>query len=80
MKSMKREMPDSLRKWLLDAGHIEVERILSSDEEFDKWIKENPLTPEEQKEVAAMVARFRARLLKTAEDFVHRDSQGGPKT
>jgi hypothetical protein len=79
MTSMKREMPDRLRKWLLEAGEIETHRILSSDEEFDKWIKANPLTPEEQKEVAAMVARLRARLLKTAKDFVDRDSQEGGK-
>lgn len=62
---------------LARAGQIERERILSSDEEFDKWLKEHPLTPEEQKEADAMVERLRARLLKTAKDFMDRQSQEG---
>lgn len=57
---------------LARASQLERERILSSDEEFDKWLKENPLTEQEQKEADAAVERLRARLLKTADDFMRR--------
>ena len=63
-------MIDPFWRILAKANRMEMERILSSDEEFDKWLKENPLTQEEQKEADLMVERLRARLLKTAEDYI----------
>lgn len=40
------------------AGEYEVKRILESDEAFDKFLADNPLTPAEQAEVKAMVRRL----------------------
>jgi hypothetical protein len=61
---------------LARAGKLERDRILSSDEALAEYIKANPLSPEERKECDAAVERLRARLLKTAKDFMDRDSQG----
>lgn len=47
---------------LAEAGKLEMDRILSSDEEFDKFLKANPLTPAEEAEVKAMVERLVARI------------------
>lgn len=71
-------MTNDQDQWFWDllarAGKDQRDRILASDEEFDKFMKENPLTPDEEKQVAASVERLRSRLLKTAEDFMKRDS------
>lgn len=40
------------------AGEYEMRSILESDETFDRWLKANPLTEQEQVEVNAMVKRL----------------------
>jgi len=54
-------MVDPFFKLLADAGQVEIERILSSDAEFDRWLKANPLPPEEQKRVQDVTQRLAAR-------------------
>jgi len=46
------------------AGQYEMNQILASDEAFDRWLKANPLTEQEQVEVEAMVKRLVDRLRK----------------
>ena len=43
------------------AGDLEVKRLLESDEAFDKFLVDNPLTPVEEAEVKVMVERMAAR-------------------
>ena len=40
------------------AGEYEIKQILESDEAFEKFLKDNPLTPAEQAEAKAMVQRL----------------------
>jgi hypothetical protein len=49
-------------KLLKKAGDLEVSRILDSDEAFESFLKNNPLTPEEEDGLRGMIDRLSARL------------------
>jgi hypothetical protein len=56
---------DELFKLLKKVGELEMKQILESDEAFDKFLRENPLTRAERAQVKRAVERMIARLRKS---------------
>jgi hypothetical protein len=56
---------DELFKLLKKVGELEMKQILESDEAFDKFLRENPLTRAERAQAKRAVERMIARLRKS---------------